>query len=73
MGYGMVTQPSSKGISFKDSDILGEKDQRRTRLRLKIGLFPSFCVVILEWRLESLGQNNSLEFFQEVRNLECFQ
>lgn len=66
-GYGMVTQPSSKGISFKDSDILGEKINGEPGLGLKIGLFPSFLCGYLGMELESFGQNNSMSF-QEVGN-----
>ena len=61
-GYGMATQPSNQGLSFKGRGVSDEKVHGDPGLGVKIGLFPSFFHGYLGMELESFGQNNSLRF-----------
>lgn len=61
-GYGMATQPSSQGLSFKGNGVSDETIHGDPGLGFKIGLFPSFFHGYLGVELESFGQHNSLSF-----------
>ena len=61
-GYGMATQPTSRGISLGGVSPSDEKINGGPGLGLKIGLFPSFFHGYLGAELETFGQNNSLRF-----------
>ena len=61
-GYGMGSQPSNKGISYKGRGVSGETVNGDPGLGFKIGLFPHFAGGYLGIELESFGQNNSLRF-----------
>ena len=61
-GYGMGSQPSNKGVSFKGRGVSGETVNGDPGLGFKIGLFPHFAVGYLGIELESFGNNNSIRF-----------
>lgn len=61
-GYGMATQPSNQGLSFKGSGVADERIHGDPGLGVKIGLFPSFFHGYVGVELESFGNNNSLSF-----------
>jgi opacity protein-like surface antigen len=61
-GYGMGSQPSNKGVSFKGRGVSDEKINGDPGLGFKIGLFPHFAGGYLGIELESFGNNNSIHF-----------
>ncbi|MDH5564233.1 MAG: porin family protein [Nitrospirota bacterium] len=61
-GYGMGSQPSNKGISYKGRGGSGETVNGDPGLGFKIGLFPHFAGGYLGIELESFGNNNSIRF-----------
>ncbi|MDH4192567.1 MAG: outer membrane beta-barrel protein [Nitrospirota bacterium] len=60
--YGMASQPSNKGVSFKGRGVSGETVSGDPGLGFKIGLFPHFASGYLGIELESFGNNNSIRF-----------
>ncbi len=61
-GYGMASQPSNKGVSFKGRGLSDEKINGDPGLGFKIGLFPHFAHGYVGIELESFGNNNSIRF-----------
>jgi opacity protein-like surface antigen len=61
-GYGMATQPTSQGLSFKGNGVSDETIHGDPGLGFKIGLFPSFFYGYVGLELESFGNNNSVRF-----------
>ncbi|MGD9852744.1 MAG: outer membrane beta-barrel protein [Nitrospirales bacterium] len=61
-GYGMTTQPSNKGISFKGMGVSDERVDGDPGLGLKVGFFPYLFRGYLGVELEAFGQNNSMSF-----------
>ena len=60
--YGMGSQPSNKGVSFKGRGVSGETVNGDPGLGFKIGFFPNFAGGYLGIELESFGNNNSIHF-----------